>query len=166
MGLLSKLFGSNSHQNLPSTAKKEIALDVVTEKWARDYSPATRKALRLTVGDVMTQEGGFTIPQLTTTVDKIPEIHTNDSAKVMAQTLSYAATNFANLKAWKESGVVKTVVWYTMKDNNVCELCAPLDGKEVPTGADFFTADYGNGNHPPLHLGCRCGLRPEKISIE
>jgi SPP1 gp7 family putative phage head morphogenesis protein len=85
---------------------------------------------------------------------------------LIAKTESYRASNYANLQAWQQSVVVKTVKWYTAEDENVCPQCEALDGKTVDIGDDFFTASYGDGNQPPLHPDCRCYVRPDQISTE
>jgi HK97 family phage portal protein len=160
------LIGAPSTINILADAGIRAALDAGIAKMAKSYTSTTIEQLTSTIGDVMAQDGGFTVDQLTNAVNDVYAFADANRAPMIAQTESYRATNFANLNAWQQSGVVKTVVWYTMEDGAVCAECAPLDGKEVSTGADFFTASYGDGNQPPLHPRCRCGMRPQEISIE
>jgi hypothetical protein len=37
--------------------------------------------------------------------------------------------------------VVKTLIWYTPKDAQVCADCAPLDGKEIDIADNDFVSD-------------------------
>jgi hypothetical protein len=53
-------------------------------------------------------------------------------------------------KQWKDVPVVKQ--WFTNVDDLVCDICAPLDGTEVPIDQDF---EMGIDN-PPAHVNCRC----------
>lgn len=46
--------------------------------------------------------------------------------------------------------VVKT--WLTNNDDRVCEICGPLDGKEVELDQTFD----GGISEPPAHVNCRC----------
>ena len=47
--------------------------------------------------------------------------------------------------------------WFTNNDDLVCELCGPLNGKEVDIDEPFYPPedDYQDGN-PPRHVNCRC----------
>jgi hypothetical protein len=72
------------------------------------------------------------------------------------------AANLANKDAWRLSGVVSTVRWYTAEDDNVCEFCQAQDGKEIGIDDNFYssgdeiegvngkvtTADYGDVEAP------------------
>ena len=84
----------------------------------------------------------------------------------------------ANKDAWRLSGVVKTVKWYTSELPNVCEFCEALDGTEVGVEENFYNngemmigtkggsrvVDYGDIEAPPAHPDCACYIRPEDIS--
>lgn len=155
-----------------------VALKESIRKWAKGYGQETRKALEATLGDELIKPSGTSLPALTAIADKIPEIHANDSAEVLAKTLSFDATNSANRTAWQQSGVVKTIKWYSAEDDDVCEFCRSIDGKVIDinavfvgagemTGADGGTMVFDSDvRNPPLHLGCRCYCRPDEISIE
>jgi len=66
-----------------------------------------------------------------------------------------------NLVAWKESGVVSGKEWQTARDERVCQICAPLDGKIVELEGSFQTAEgLDNVGDPPAHPGCRCDTAP------
>lgn len=71
---------------------------------------------------------------------------------LIMQTTHYAdkATAQAELQAFKDAGV-KKVMWLTERDNRVCSVCQPLDGKI-----------FSIGKVPPIpqHYHCRCRLIP------
>ena len=102
-----------------------------------------------------------------------------EKVEQIAKTLSLGATNLANKRAWRKSGVVKNVEWVTAGDPDVCGLCASLHGKVVGVNERFLKERdtliskqgaeiivTGNVEAPPLHPGCRCYCRPEEVSAE
>ena len=70
-----------------------------------------------------------------------------------------------NLAAWKASGVVKTLKYYSADDANVCAACKAHHGGVV----SIWDAEIG-ANLPPLpdcsSRRCRCYFRPEDVSIQ
>lgn len=114
--------------------------------------------------------------------DRIRDVETLSSgmrAERVAKTESFRTANFATREAWKQSGVVADVKWYTAEDEMVCEFCGPMNGKTVAIDEGFFdknetiegadggtlTTDYAAVENPPLHPNCRCYIRPENISV-
>jgi hypothetical protein len=90
----------------------------------------------------------------------------------------FRTSNMALKETWKQSGVVKTVRWYTTEKDNVCPYCQELDGKVISIDANFLnegetltagdktmTANYGDVSSPPLHPLCSCFVRPQDVSI-
>ena len=69
----------------------------------------------------------------------------------------------ANREAWEQSGVVKSLKWYTAEDERVCARCQDLDGTEVGIEDKVFQDSYSDGSAPPLHPDCRCYIRPELV---
>ena len=72
-----------------------------------------------------------------------------------------------NLMAWKSTGYVTEKVWRTARDDRVCLICGPLEGKVVSIDAGWsadasgnIVADYGGLLNPPAHTNCRCWLQP------
>jgi len=70
-----------------------------------------------------------------------------------------------NLAAWKASGVVKTLKWYSAADADVCATC------RAHHGAVLNLSDAEIGVNLPPHPGCssarcRCYFRPWDISIQ
>jgi hypothetical protein len=70
-----------------------------------------------------------------------------------------------NLAAWKASGVVKTLRWYSAEDTDVCAACKAQHAIVV----DVSDAEI-SVNLPPLlacsSTRCRCYFRPCEVSIE
>jgi HK97 family phage portal protein len=156
------------------------ALDVGIAKMARSYNETTLQQLKDKLKEKLNQDGGTNLTELTQTVDDVFNFADEKRAGVIAKTESFRAANFANKAAWQQSGVVKTVKWFTAEDANVCQYCAQQDGKEIDINENFFdagdtiggkdggvmTADYGDIGGPPLHPSCRCYIRPEVISTD
>lgn len=134
------------------------ALDESIAKWARNYSQTTRDALKKVVGAGI--KSGQSYDQIANVLNKISEIHANDSAKTMAKTIWDAAGNMVNKAVWQQNGV-QTLEWYT--GPTPCAECTALDGKVVNIGDSFFEDEYGQGNTPPRHENCNCFTRPGPI---
>ena len=73
---------------------------------------------------------------------------------VFQQVSHYAdkATVKAVIQAFKDAGV-KKVKWITEKDNRVCDICKPLDGKVFDIDKIII----------PAHWRCRCRIEPVKV---
>jgi uncharacterized protein with gpF-like domain len=145
---------------------------------ARSYNETTLDQLKQVIGEKLAQPGGTNLKEITDAVEGVYSFADERRAGLIAKTESFRAANLANKDAWKASGVVESVKWYTAEDERVCEFCDALDGTEVGIDDSFFdagdtiigtsgksrTADYGDIEAPPLHPDCRCYLRPEDIS--
>src|SRR5579883_1501501 len=167
-------------QDILASASVRNALEQGISKMARSYNETTLQQLKDKLGEKLTQQGGTSLTELTQTVDGVYSYADERRAGLIAKTESFRAANFANKAAWQQSGVVKTVMWYTAADEKVCEYCQEQDGKEIDISDNFYnsgdtiggadggsmTADYGDIGGPPLHPDCRCYLRPEEISTE
>jgi len=55
-------------------------------------------------------------------------------------------------------GVMLRKVWLTARDDYVCPICEPLDGKKAD-GLGFDALFDGRYENPPAHTRCRCGVR-------
>jgi hypothetical protein len=101
------------------------------------------------------------------------------AAERIAKTESFRTSNAALKQAWKESGVVKSIRWYTSEKATVCSYCQAMDGKVIDIDSNYFnqgdtlsvgdqsmTMDYSDVGGPPLHPQCMCFVRPEDISID
>ena len=121
---------------------------------------------------------GLSIRELKDTVSEIYDFSDETRAEMVARTEAFRTANLATKEAWKQSGVVKTVKWYTAEDSLVCPLCAPMDGKVISIDDNFFNMgdtaqgsdgstfdiSYSDVEAPPLHPDCRCYIRPEDLT--
>ena len=166
--------------NIMSSASVRAALDAGIVKMAKSYNETTLAQLKASLTEKLSQDGGTNLAELTQAVDDVYSFADSRRAGLIAKTESYRSANWANKTAWKQSGVVKTIKWYTAEDATVCEFCREQDGKEIAIEQNFYDsgdsisgsdggsmkADYGDVGAPPLHPDCRCYVRPEEISIE
>lgn len=154
---------------------KAAYLDIAVEAYAFGLAEAERAGFRPRrrrdidrdwVLDFLEEEDFVTLyryaPELTRKRDRLVEAlamtnkPNNEIDKALKylimQTTHYAdkATAEAELQAFKDAGV-KKVMWLTERDNRVCDICYPLDGK-------VFDID----KTPPIpqHYNCRCVLIP------
>ena len=102
-----------------------------------------------------------------------------DVVGAVARTESFYIANEGSKEAYRQSGVVKTVRWYTAEDEGVCPYCGPMHGRVIGVSETFFergeeaqeegvsplTLDYRAIDVPPLHTNCRCFIRPEQIEV-
>jgi SPP1 gp7 family putative phage head morphogenesis protein len=147
----------------PST---RAALERSIAKMARSYNETTRQQLVDVLTEKMSQPGGTNLNELTDAVDGVYSFADERRAGLIAKTESYRAANWANREAWAQSGVVKSLMWYTAEDERVCAYCNELDGTVVGIEDKFFNDTYSDGEIPPRHPDCRCYVRPETISID
>jgi Phage Mu protein F like protein len=167
-------------QNILADEATADALERGISKMATSYNETTLSQLKTVLNEKLTQEGGTNLTELTQAVDGVYSFADSRRAGLIAKTESFRAANSANKAAWLQSGVVKTVKWYTAEDTKVCQFCEELDGKEIDIEDNFYdagdtivgkdggsmTANYGDIEAPPVHPDCRCYIRPEGISIE
>ena len=152
------------HADILADESTRAALEQGIAKMARSYNETTLDQLTNVLDDKLTQDGGTNLTELTQAVDGVYSFADERRAGLIAKTESYRAANWANREAWAQSGVVKSLKWFTAEDGSVCPQCAALDGKIVGMEDQFFNDDYSDGNAPPAHPDCRCYIRPEEIS--
>ena len=128
--------------------------------WAREYSfelirginNTSRRAVQDAVASYFEQ--GLTRADLET---RLASIFGPTRAEMIAVTETTRAS-VAGERAWAEElrkqGVEMIEVWETHKDDLVCPICAPLDGK--PKGEAWTDA-----TGPPAHVRCRCWTNHE-----
>lgn len=167
-------------QNILADESTAEALDRGISKMAKSYNETTLEQLKTVLTDKLNQEGGTNLTELKNAVDGVYSFADERRAGLIAKTEAYRAANWANKEAWKASGVVQSLKWYTAEDERVCQFCANLDDTVIGIDDNFYdqgskilgkdggymTADYGDIGAPPLHPDCRCYCRPESISIE
>jgi HK97 family phage portal protein len=167
-------------QNILADESTQMALNRGISKMATSYNETTLDQLKTVLGEKLTQPGGTNLAEHTQAVDGAYSHADEKRAALIAKTESFRAANWANKEAWRASGVVKTVKWFTSQQANVGQFCQALDGTEIPIDQNFFdagdviggieggvmTADYGDVEAPPIHPLCACFLRPEEISTD
>jgi len=154
------------HQDILADEATEAALADGISKMAKSYNETTLTQLQSVLTEKLTQPGGTNLGELTNAVDGVYDFADSRRAGLIAKTESFRAANSANRAAWAQSGVVKSLKWYTAEDDRVCPECQDLDGKVVSIDDTFFTDDYSDGSTPPLHPDCRCYIRPWDVSTE
>jgi hypothetical protein len=100
---------------------------------------------------------------------------------MVAKTEAFRTANTSLKEAWKQSGVVQTIKWYT-SSADPCPFCQKMDGTVISIDQNFLadgssltigegddaqtmSLDYGDVGAPPLHPNCLCVARPEDVSI-
>lgn len=71
-------------------------------------------------------------------------------AEMIAITEVTRAFQDGNTLAWLATGYVSLYQWNTQKDERVCPICSPKDGRIYAVG----------GEKPPAHPNCRCWTSP------
>jgi len=169
--------------NIPSGS--ELVRNVVeraARRLAKSYNNTTANLLKKTLNEGIL--AGDSMDQLKRRVQEVYAFSNEVRAKMVAQTESFYIANKANQIAYKASGVVKTMRWYTAEDERVCPFCGPQHGRVIGVTETFFkkgdsltaidetgklstiNLKYRTIDVPPLHTNCRCFVRPEEISIE
>jgi len=154
------------------------ALDKAISLMSENYNQTTLQLLKQKLQEGL--DNGESLTELTDRVRQIYEWSDAVRAERVARTESFRVANSATKEAWRQSGVVKTLRWYTAIDERVCEFCDPLNGKIVEIDENWYDKgdsltgknggkmdiDYSDVGNPPLHPDCRCYIRPEEISID
>jgi HK97 family phage portal protein len=156
------------------------ALRTVVEQAARrlakSYNRTTAKLLEKALNDGIASGEGLN--DLTERVHRVYDYSDSVRAAAVARTESFYIANQGSREAFRQSGVVKTMRWYTAEDERVCPWCGPQDGRVIGINEVFFNKgetltaegkelvlDYRAIDVPPLHTNCRCFIRPAEISI-
>ena len=160
---------------LTDDARKQI--EQAVELMAESYNQSARDKLKKTLAKQLAE--GATFPEIKEAVQGIYAFQNETAAARVARTETFRVGNLATKQAWKQSGGVKTIKWYTAADERVCPWCAPMHGKVVGIEENFFEKgdshtgedgkvldiDYADVGAPPLHTNCRCYSRPEDINF-
>ncbi len=168
-----KLVGFDGFAMTPEAKK---AIKRAMELMADSYNQTTRDALKKVLDESINE--GLSLPDIEGKVSDIYAFSNATRAEAVARTETYRIANDSKREAWKQSGVVRTIKWYTAADENVCEWCAPMNGKIVGIEENFFdkgdvvtgsngekmSLDYAAVTGGALHVNCRCDTRPDEIS--
>lgn len=160
------------------TSEVRLALERAMKLLAESYNDTTMGLLKDGIEEGLAE--GASLPELTNKISNIYAFSDEVRAAQVARTETFRIANDSTKEAWKQTGVVKTIKWYTAADEMVCPWCENMNGKvigiddnfydkgDTHTGADGSKLDisYSDVGSPPLHVSCRCYTRPEEISIE
>lgn len=145
-----------------------------------DVNAETEKQLRTTLADgIAANESTI---ELRARIEDVMGFASTRRADNIARTESARAQTYADIAAWKQSGVVVEKRWYTARDERVCPYCSFMDGTVEKVGINYFnkgdklevdyttaggkqttgTLNFGYDSikGAPLHSSCRCVLIP------
>lgn len=169
-----KLVGIEDMDVLTPEARKSI--DKAVKLMSESYNDTTLAILKDKLETGI--EAGLGIDDLKNMVAAIYEFSDEVRATQVARTEVFRIGNDATKEAWKQSDVVKTIKWYTA-DDEACGFCGPENGKTIDIEGNFYdkgdsvidadghtlNLDYDDVGNPPLHVNCRCYIRPETIEL-
>jgi HK97 family phage portal protein len=153
------------------------AVELAAKRLAKSYNNTTAKLLKSALNDGLTAGEDFS--QLAARVQRVYEYSNVVRARMVAHNEAFYIANKGSLEAYRQSGVVKTIRWYTAEDERVCEFCGPEHGKVIGVNETFYAKGqtltgrdggkldltYRTIDVPPLHVDCRCFIRAEQIEI-
>jgi len=126
---------------------------------------ATRTGVRDVLVRWMDGElGDRGLPDLTGTLE---QWFSPARAKRIAVTEATRIYGLGNREAWQNSYTdpymqqatgITAMRWQTARDDLVCPICLPLNGRQMPLGQGFPVP----GGIPPAHPNCRCWITPIK----
>lgn len=152
-------------------------VEMAAKRLARGYNDTTADLLKKALNEGIAAGDGF--DKLAERVRDVYAYSDEVRAAAVARTESFYVANEASREAYRQSGVVETVRWYTAEDERTCPFCGPLHGKIIKVTETFFNkgdtvngsdgstmvTDYRSIDVPPLHPNCRCFIRPETIKV-
>jgi SPP1 gp7 family putative phage head morphogenesis protein len=148
------------------------------ERFLKSYTPMFSKELEWVSVEKLRAEliegmrAGEGIPELVKRVNKTYRNWNKYRSINIARSEAIRASNAAARETYRQSGVVKKLVWMANLDDRCCDFCADLDGKIVGIDDNFFdygdtyevtgrdgekmsmNIDYTDVGHPPLHSQC------------
>ena len=159
-----------------ASAKK--LLEASIRRMAKKYTRTTLDLLTTQLNEGIKE--GESLDQLTERVQTVYGLSEEYRAARVARTETFSVANDASRQAYVQSGIVKSVEWYTAEDELVCEYCGPMDGVTVGVTDSFFSKgdtvegadggsmdlNYETVKNPPLHANCRCEIKASEISIK
>lgn len=167
-------FGGTFDQNQKNIAK---IVALAAKRLSKSYNNTTALLLKKALNDGI--QAGDDLTQLSERISQVYEYSNQVRATMVAKTESFYIANEGSREAYRQSGVVTEMRWYTAEDELVCEFCGPENGRSVGVNETFHkkgeTITGANGGHldtnyraidvPPLHTNCRCFIRPETIEV-
>lgn len=142
---------------------------------SKGINEETDKQLRATLAEGI--NAGESIDELAARVEHVYGAASGYRAERIARTEARRTSTQGELEAWDQSEVVSGKEWFTAKDERVCPLCGPMNGKVVDLQSNYFDKgdeyegsdgnkiklDFEDTVGPPLHVSCRCDLLPVLI---
>jgi HK97 family phage portal protein len=145
---------------------------------SREYTKTTKSKLQDTLEEGLAN--GESMDDLAGRISDVYKGIEDHRAYAVAYTETNRTGNFAAKEAMKQSGVVKTVRWYTAGDP--CPFCDSMSGQVEDINSAFFEKgdtltvegsdgessielNYDDIENPPLHTNCQCYIRPDEISL-
>ena len=133
-------------------------------RWASEYSynlvtglmDTTRSVLQEKVTQFL-REPGRTIGDLTK--DLLEAGFSETRAQMIAvteTTRAFAEGEKLAVAQAQEYGFRMVAIWHTNRDELVCPICAPADGKPEP--------EWGMATGPPAHPRCRCWVTHRSVA--
>lgn len=120
-----------------------------TFRFAQEINATTRQAIEDAINEFAGQP--MTMGQLR---ERLAETFGEARAQRIAVTevtRAYAQGTKIAADALREKGWELHDIWHTNRDSLVCEICGPMDGRDVT----------GTGDYPPAHPNCRCWITTE-----
>ena len=144
-------------------------------KIATDVDAETEKQLRATLGQGI--DNNESDEELQARIEIVMGAALTYRADRIARTEVARAQGFADIQAWRQSGVVTGQQYYCIIDERTCIFCLSMDGKIISLDENYFnqgdslTVDgktmnfsYDDVETPPLHISCRCQSLPITLS--
>lgn len=144
---------------------------MAAERLGKSYNSTTTDLLAKTLDEGI--KNGEDTALLAARVQEVYHYSDAVRAEAVARTESFYIANAGSKEAYRQSGVVSQIRWYTAEDEKVCPFCGPLDGTVVGIEENFYekgdtitvehghsmSLDYRDIGEPPLHTNCRCFIR-------
>ena len=161
----------------PLNKTTQKALDKSIKLLAKSYTDETVALLKSKLEAGIKE--GLGLDALKKEVNSVFEFSDEVRALRIARTETFRVANEGTKEAWKQTGVVKTIRWYTA-DSDACDYCQPMNGKVISIDENFYnkgdvhtgangqklSLDYANVEAGALHVMCRCYTRPDEISLD
>ncbi len=170
----SSLVGEPINPLLDPTARTALSKSIGL--LSESYNTTTLNTLEAKINEGLA--AGKSLDQMTQSVKEIYDWSDTWRAERVAKTEAFRTANAAQKEAWQQSGVVKTLKWYT-NGANVCPFCEDLNGKIISIDDNFanlgdtmtvgdqtMSVDYSDIGSPPLHPNCNCQALPEDVSLD
>ncbi len=159
--------------NILEDAGVRESIDKATSLFAEHYTQTTMEQVYGKIQESL--EAGDSLDEISDKIQGVYGYASSVRADMVAKTETFRVGNYATKEGWKQTGV-RTIKWYTAMDGNVCPFCEQENGKIISVENNFYdqgdsltvdgqtmSLDYSDVEAPPLHVSCRCYVRPEDV---